>query len=450
MALTAINIKTDRYEYSRFEDNRSKIRVRVLPTPATGLTQELVTITLLRGTQAILQQSVTLNGDYPKGHIAEIDLNSILDAEGIPTCTRGEYTVQAEQEDILAAATVRVSIITVDGMRSGYCFGAPLFNYDTMAAKKQPTLVTGVTIRKVSERTKAGLYNLTYTKATSSLTWGDGTAVPIGANSTDEIIPDAKGNYIEVDIDQFELPESDAAEAILVDREIMSDDTIRDEINKAVAEVENTLLKVWVEPIRFATEPFFSQGGYDRKVEPLAYYANDFTRNALVWHLNLPLQQLIKVEEISGYIGNTVALQLANMAFTVNRKAGTVDVLPYNSQYAHLYTFFVQLSIWGVRDVIAGFWRYSGVSGIERMDGDIVKLIGLVAAIPILTIAGQAYRGGFSSESTSKDGVSVSKSYTSSASYGVYSASIEEYKKWIEKNTKRLRNKYRGIPMVTI
>lgn len=450
MALTAISIKTDRNEYSRFEENRSRIHARIMPTPATGLVQEAVTITLLRGTQAVSEQVVTLDGDYPKGQIVEFDLNTITDADGIPLCTRGNYTIQAGQGEIQGATTVRVAIITAEGMRAGYCFGAPLYNYDILAPKKQPSLVTGVTIRKVSEKTKAGLYNLAYDQSAGTLTWSDGPAVTIGAGSTDEILPDSKGNYIEVDIDQFELPAEDAAEAIVIDRKIMSDQAIRDEIDKAVAEVESTLLKVWVEPTRFATEPYYSQGGYDRKVEPIAYYANDFTQNALVWHLNMPLQQVIKVDEIAGYIGNTVALQLANMAFSTNRKAGTVDVLPYNSQYAYLYTFFVQMSIWGVRDVIAGFWRYHGIAGIERMEGDILKLIGLQAAIPLLTIAGQAYRGGFASESTSKDGVSVSKSYTSSASYGVYSASIEEYKKWIDKNIKRLRNAYRGLPMVVI
>lgn len=450
MALTAINIKTDRKEYSRFEDSRSKIRVRVVPTPATDLIQEQVTLTLLRGAQVIHQQDVILDGDYPKGHIVEIDLNSIVDADGIPTCIRGEYTIQVGQNPILAAETVRVSIITPDAMRAGHCFGAPLYNYETMVPKKQPTLVTGVTIRTVSEKTKTGLYNLAYDHTADTLTWGDGTAIPIGADSTGEILLDTKGNYIEVDIDPFELPAANAAEAILIDREIISDEVIRGEIDKAIAEVENALLKIWVEPMRFATEPYFSEGGYDRKVESLAYYANDFTSNALVWHLNLPLQQVIKVDKISGYIGNTVALQLGNMAFTANRKAGTVDVLPYNSQYAYLYTFFVQLSMWGVRDVIAGFWRYSGVAGIEKMDGDILKLIGFIAAIPILTVAGQAYRGGLANEATSKDGVSVSRGYTNTASLGIYTATIKEYKEWIDKNLKRLRNEYRGIPMVVI
>lgn len=450
MALTAINIQTNRYEYSRFEDGKSTVRVRIVPTPATGLVQESVVVDLLRGSQIVSTQTVVLDGAYPKGQIVEFDLTSIADSDGIPLCTRGKYTVRATQETVQASAAILVSIITVDEMRRNYCFGAPLYNYETMVPKKQPSLVTGVTVKTVSEKTRAGLYNLAYAKTANTLTWNGGPAVTIGADSTSEILPDVNGNYIEVEIDQFELPAADAAEALLVGREMIDDEVIRAEIDKAVAEVENTLLKIWVEPMRFATEPYWSQGGYDRKIEPLAYYANDFTENGLVWHLNMPIQQLIKVGEVAGYIGNTKALQLGNMAYTVNRKAGALDVLPYNCQYAYLYTFFVQLSIWGVRDVIAGFWRYHGIAGLERMEGDIQKLIGMQAAVPILAIAGQGYRGGFSSESISKDGVSSSRSYTSSAIYGVYSATIEEYKKWIDKNAKRIRNQYRGIPMVTL
>jgi len=448
MALTAIRIKTDKPEYSRFEADKSIIRAKIFPDPATELVDEPVTVTISKGAREIARQEVTLSGDYPKGSLVEFDLNSIADTDGIPLCTRGQYTIRATQNTVTASAIFRVSVVTVAQMKAGYCFGTPLYVYDKMAPKKQPSLVTGVTIRNVSEKTKQGMYNLTYTKATNSLTWGGGAEIPIGSAS--EIVPDAKGNYIEVDIDEFELPDTDAAEAILVDREVMSDDVIRDEIDKAISEIESSLLKVWIEPTRFATEPYFSEGEYDKKIDPLAYYENDFTQNAKVWHLNLPIQQLIKVDEVSGYIGNTQAIRLSNMAYSCNRKAGTLDVLPFNSQYSYLYTFFVQLSFWGYRSTIAGFWRFKGVAGIERMEGDIVKLIGMSAAIPILTMAGQGYRAGYSSESISKDGVSSSRSYTSSASYGIYSATIEEYRKWIKDNTRRLRNTYRGIPMVTI
>ena len=103
-----------------------------------------------------------------------------------------------------------------------------------------------------------------------------------------------------------------------------------------------------------------------------------------------------------------------------------------------------------MRECIADFWRYQGVAGIEELSGEVLKLIGYTAGITVLAIAGQAYRAGFASESTSKDGVSRSVSYTSSASYGIYSATIGEYKEWLKQNSKRISRLYRGISMVTL
>jgi hypothetical protein len=115
-----------------------------------------------------------------------------------------------------------------------------------------------------------------------------------------------------------------------------------------------------------------------------------------------------------------------------------------------MYTFFQQINFWGYREYIADFWRYIAVAGLPETPADILKLVGYKAAVSILTIAGHAYRGGFSSESTSKDGVSRSVSYTASASYGIYSATIENNEKWIKENAPKLRTQYRGLSMVTL
>lgn len=453
MALTSLKLLTDRSEYSRFEPSRSKVRVRILPTPAVDLVNEAVTVSLRRGGLLIQQQDITLNGSYPKGQIVEFDLTAIKDEDGLPLCIRGNYNIEAKQGTVSAGSSFRVSIITVEEMKKGYCFGAPLYSSDTPAPKKQPGAVTGVTIRSVSEKTKFGIYNLVYGKTAATLKWGEGVAVTLSTDSREEILVDSKGNYIEVDIDHYELPGNDAAEAIVIDREIMKDEVIQNEIDKAVSEAENDILKVFMEPVRVATEPYFSapeEGKwYDRKVEPLAYYQGDFNMNGLAWHLSLPLHQLIKVEKLAGYMGNTQALDIGSGALTVNRKAGTVDVLPYNSEYTFLYVVFSPFNFWGMREFIAGFWRYAGKAGIDP-EGDILKLIGYTAAVTVLTMAGQGYRGGFSSESTSKDGVSRSVSYTASASYGIYSATIDEYKDWLKHNSKVIAKKYRGISMVTL
>jgi hypothetical protein len=310
--------------------------------------------------------------------------------------------------------------------------------------------VTGVTITRLSDDTRRGIHAITFDQSANTLSWGGGPAVTIGGAK--EILPDAFGGYAEVDIDEFELPAADAAEGIVVDKKDLDDDFIRAEIDKAVAEAENLQLKVFLEPQSIATEPFYSAEGanFDRKVQPVMFTRRDFNRNQLAWRLDLPVYQLRRVDELVGYMGNTKALEIHSGAVGVQPKTGEVNVLPYDSQYSYLYTFFLQLSFWGVREYVSDFWRYTGVAGLLETPGDVLKLAGYNAAMTILTVGGQGYRGGFSAESISKDGVSVSKSYTASATYGIYSATIGEYKEWIKTNLPRLQQHYRGLSGVVL
>jgi hypothetical protein len=433
--------------------------VRVLPTPNTALADTVLLVLRRKGGPVIASQTLALAGDLPKGATTTFDLTSIKDADGIPLAIRGDYQVDAyptADADTatapMATAAIRIALITAEEMRKGYCFGTPLYASDMPMPKRQPQVVTGVTITRLSEDTRKGTYALSYDATAGTLSWGGGAAIPIGSDS--ELLPDQYGGYAEAQIDEFELPDNDAAEGIIVDKEGISDDFIRAEIDKAIADAENATLKVFLEPVKIATEPYFSEGGHDRKMPPVMFTRRDFNINGLAWRLDLPVHQLRKVDLLEGFLGNTRTLQIQSGALSAQAKSGEVHVLPYDSEYSLLYTFFVQMRFWGIREYIADFWRYTGVAGLMDSDGltpaDVLKLVGYGAAITILTVGGQGYRGGFSSESISKDGVSVSKSYTASATYGIYSASINEFKEWIKTNTTRLRNQYRGLPMVVL
>lgn len=449
MALSGIQIVTDREEYSRFESGKEIIRARVILTPSTALQGEVVTVRLVRADGGIVATtSVTLTGDYPKGTIVELDTRATID--GIPAVVRGNYTVEASQGGLAASVPIHIAIITVEEMKRGFCQGAPLYSSMVMAPKRQPSAVTGVTITGVSERTRAGVHALAYNHDNNTLSWAGGIPIELSQSSRDEILLDPSGNYIEVAIDHWELPTSNAEEGILIDRQVLNDEFLRHEISAAADQME-TELRVFVEPMRIATEPYFSAPApgeyFDRKAAPLAYYRTDFNQRGLAWHLSMPYQQLQQVSLLEGYMGNSRALQISSGALAANKTAGIVDVLPYNSEYTMLYTFFVNINFWGVREFIADFWRYKAIAGIDTMPGDVVKAIGYTAAIGILTIAGQAFRAGATSESISKDGVSRSASYQPQ---GVYGAAITEYKEWLKTNTPKLRNKYRGIPCVVL
>lgn len=451
MSLTGISIRLDKPEYSRLETNRSVVKARVLPTPATGLVSEVVTVSLLKKGVTLHKTDITFDGDCSKGIVIEIDLKEIKDSDGATHINRGKYALLAVQDTVSTSEVVTVALITAAEMRRTYCQGLHLVAGYKLAPKKQPSAVTGVWITNVSKNSKTGLQALVYDNTAKTLSWGGGVAIPLSDTSDSEILIDTKGGYIEVDIDHFNLPSANASEAILIDQDSLDDDFLHREIEKATHEVEMAL-KVFLEPTRVATEPYFSAPDaneyFDVEAEPVCYYEKDFNARGMTWQLNLPYHQVSKVEGVVGYVGNTKALEIQTGALSVSRKSGITNVLPYNSQYSYYYTFFQTLSFWGPREFIPSFWRYKAVCGIEETTpGDILKMVGYTAAISILMTAEQAYRAGVNSESISKDGVSRSVSYNSK---GIYDSTIQEYKDWLKNIAPKLRNLYRGIPMVTL
>jgi len=451
MALTGIDIYLNRDEFSRYETTRSVVKTRIVPVPATGLVSESVVVSLEKMGVPIATQSITFNGAMPKGTVVEFDLNTIKDSDGTTHITRGDYKITAVQGAIEGVKPFKVAMITVDEMRKSYCQGLHLVSGLKKAPKRQPSVVTGVTIASVSKDTKKGVFGLVYDATTKSLSWNGSVPTILAEETTDEILISPKGDYIEVEIDYFALPATNASEGILIDQMDLESAFLQGEIEKATNEIEDSL-KVRLEPTRVATEPYYSnpaQGEYfDDRAVPVCYYEKDFNRRGLAWHIDLPYHQLGKVTGLSGYMGNTKALSLGSGAITSNRKSGNVDVLPYNSEYAYFFTFFVGMHIWGVREFIADFWRYKAIIGVQDKNiSELLKMVGYTAAMAILTTAEQAYRSGITSESISKDGVSRSQSYNAK---GIYDATIQEYKEWLKEGIPKHRNLLRGMPCVVL
>lgn len=440
---------TDRGEYSRSEPKRSVIRARVLPTPATGLNETVTVSMRRRDGNVIAAQAVVLSGDYPKGVIVTFDTAAIADPAGFALCTRGNFSLVAQNATASVAsppAPFAMALITADEMKNGYCHGLPLTSRAVMMPKKQPQLVTGVTITRVSPDTPPGLNILTFTPGTPpTLRWNQGALVDVEPGMTDDVLPDELGNYAEVSIDSFELPDGAASEGVLVDYDTVSDDTIQAEILKAASELER-VVGTRLEPTRMATDPYFSapEPGewFDEKAKPGVFYrASVFPELALVWHISLPYIFLQTVTKMCGYFGDKQSIEISSGTFKCNERQGIVEVLPRDSSYTYFVTFFAQLDFWGIREYIADFWRYKAVVGMRDLEPDLLKFIGYTAALPLLVIAGQSARGGYNSESTSKDGVSTS----SSVSNGLYDATIKEMKEWLKENKPRIQSHYRSF-----
>lgn len=451
MALSAIDIHLNRDEYSRFETNRSTVKARFIPTPSLGLISESVVVSLEKQGIPLVSRVITFNGDVEKGTIVEFDLTDIKDAAGATHINRGKYKISAVQNALVASKNFKVALITSDEMRKSYCQGLYLVSGLKKAPKRQPSVVTGVTIVSVSKDIKKGIFALVFDAATKTLSWNGSVPTVINEFTTDEILISPRGDYIEIEVDYYLLPSVNASEGILIDQMELEDSFLQSEIESATAEIEDSV-KVRLEPTRIATEPYYSnpeQGEYfDDRAVPVCFYEKDFNCRGMGWHIDLPYNQVDRVSDLVGYIGDSKSLELRSGALTVNRKSGNIDVLPYNSQYAMFYTFFVGLNFWGIREFIADFWRYKATIGVDDKNiSELLKMVGYAAAISVLTTAEQAYKSGVTSESISKDGVSRSSSFNAK---GIYDSTIQEYKEWLKDGIPKHRNLLRGIPCVVL
>ena len=104
--ITALALRLDREEYSRFEPGASTVGLRLIATPRNAdLTGNTVILTLRTEAGRILatQEVVFSAGPYPSGVMGQFDLNVPKDGE-INLVRAGRYQVVAE---LSGASTVK-------------------------------------------------------------------------------------------------------------------------------------------------------------------------------------------------------------------------------------------------------------------------------------------------------------------------------------------------------
>ena len=186
---------------------------------------------------------------------------------------------------------------------------------------------------------------------------------------------------------------------------------------------------------------------YDYIVSPITF----FPRTPGEWiDIQFPFPSLLRVDQLYGAVANTRVVHINPEWIEVAEKSGYTQLVPFNTEIAFDFIGLIWVESLRSATAIPNFWHYNLLAGLRDCPGDVLELIGRHAAIPILTAAGAAFRGGYSSQSISRDGVSESVSYTSSAIYGIYSASIEDYRNWIREHLPAIRSRYRGPQMIVM
>ena len=492
MAITSVNsASADKVEYSKFEISNAVIRIEVSATgtrlagdaaDTMSLTAELVKARRSRdvvvATTALdlnTYFNLSINDPIPNAPsiYMYIDTRDALSADLINLIRRGDYYVKVYQTadnkvtPTLVADTEDffVGVISVDRMRKDWVFGIDLQASDIRTTKQAPRQITGISIKEVSRNHRLSWFPMKYAVESSGirfLSWDDGRLIPITPAYSEYMLP-AGGpgaEYVIVKVDYNALPTSSVSEELFIEEDRITDETIRRYINDSLDHVENTLLQVYLEPTQIVTDidptqlTFSGAGGtlvinadYDYIKNALSF----FPRQAGQWiDIHFPFPSLLRVDQLYGAVANTRVVQINNEWIEIASPSGYVQLVPFNTEVAFDFMGLIWVEALRGATPIPNFWHYNLLAGLRECPGDILELVGRHAAIPLLTSAGAAFRGGYSSQSISRDGVSESVSYTSSAIYGVYSASIEDYRNWIRENLPAIRNRYRGPQMLTL
>lgn len=449
--MNSLKVFTNLTEYSRYEPGRDVIGVRLISSGASD--GETIEVSLVRGVfGAIATKDIECQTGVDNYSI-EFALNELHDDDGIYQAPADRYTVQAKCGVTAVSQAFDISLVTVESMKREWCFGIPLLAGGVLEPVQQPQSITGVEITDVSAGTLKGAYKLSWDPATRRLMWGGGTPVVIGDQPIGHMLVDRTGReFIVAKATPWELPTKSQDESIIIEQAKMSNDTLRRHIRDAVNWVEAQVF-VPLEPRIYATE-YCRDGVYERHATPAWYYKPADRSKWLQIELARP--QLRKVIELKGYINQSHVLDVDHTWQVTHERDGIIYLVPSSMAAANLLFYqWVGLGypILFNYQTLPNFWHFRIIQGFNDLYDErstAREAVAKKAAIDILTAAGMAFRGGVGSESISRDGVSQSVSYTTSGQYGLYAATIEEHRKWLDLFTKREVRRLRGFVHVTL
>lgn len=477
-APTSLEAVVDLEEYSRFEVERNTITVTITPGGAGPFGGEEITVELVkaRRNRDVVAATKTLTLSDGNPHQLTFELAEMRDEDNCARVRRGMYFVRAISvtDPLIDVETndFRVSLISVERLKADYLHGTDQMASDILAIRDQPVLVTGVEVISVSRAHPQSWFPLTHTYNTDGaptplithlLQWCSGPAVKVEPGRTRYVLRRNKDStdFIEVRVDYASLPTDTLSEDLLVQRAPLSDARMQAIIDQAISWVEDVELHIYLEPTIIVTEvdpteiayasgtdvPTFVNSEFDKRVDAITYYRASPGH----WiNIRFPYYPIQKFESLYGKVSNTRILDVALEWVEFHSRGGFVELVPFNQEIAFNFIGLVWVESLRGPLPIPNFWNFKAKVGFCDTPPILLELVAKKAAMDILTIAGQAYRAGVSSQSVSRDGVSESVSYTASAIYGIYSATIEDYRKWVKETMKKMRGSFKGPNMFVV
>jgi len=259
-------------------------------------------------------------------------------------------------------------------------------------------------------------------------------------------------NFIEVWVTAADLPSEDVSEEVLVTKRPMNDTLIQEWIDRSISWVEDEELATFIEPTRIisdlpagAVAPWVN-ADWDKIGCNVTYYIPE---GAAFIYIKFPYYPILFFHELYGSLAQDRVLEIPDEWIVIG-PGGNVQLVPVSLEAIGRFVGVLLFQGAAGHRPTPGFFRYDMVAGTRDTPRVLLDLVARQTAITALTVAGQAFRSGYSSQSISRDGVSESVSFTASAMFGIYSASIEEHRKWTENALRRLRGAYRGPNLLVL
>lgn len=466
-APTSISVLLDLDEYSKFERERRTMLVQWTAKAGSSMAGEQLKIDLIKARrtrdQVVYSTTVTIAGATTEevGTVSINLLDDVVDSDFLNLLRRGYYFIKISSVTTPAvfgvSADFPISLVTARHLRDTYLFGLNLQASDVRAVKFQPNNITGVEVIEVSSGHATGFAPLTFvyesTGSVRQLSWGAGKLVQIDAPGRYLLRFDCSGgDYMVIQVRNVaSLPTSSQTDELFVTKAEISDDMLRRWIDQACDWLENDKLAgVFLEPTRIVTDPVLPgnvQPDWDFIVPGITFYP---VMPAKWIDIVFPYPGLLRIDELFGQIADTRIVDIALEWLEISERNGFVQLVPFNQEVAFQFIGLVWVEGMRGRIDLPNFWHFNAMAGLRQVDPVILEVISKKAAVDALTVAGQAFRGGFASQSLSRDGVSESVSYTASAIYGIYSATIEDFTKFINREIKQIKGRYRGVNMIVL
>lgn len=476
MTVSAATVTLDKTEYCRYAIGMNVITVTMKPTSGTLTAGDSFTFSVLRlPAPNWPEQHRTIMTRAVVATTADVAKNSVscsfqlgiddLDADGIARAISGQYNAvvgptASPLVKWVATSNIVITLVPIAEIRHDWCYGAPLRASEVLMPRFQPRLITGVTVDEVSAETMPSPKSLvlTYTSGTWTLRWDGGAINTILPIKTQYILMDEiDTNYIMVTVDPTLLPTSNITEKLLISPQEMSDEMLTRRINNATNSVES-MLGFALEPHLYTTMPLFPgqvsehnrlYDHWDRVGRPVDYIV---PTDGYAWpSFRLPYQWCIKMHNLYGFhsVDKIIEIEGDWWNSTIDRMNGYVTLIPALASFARwtVYTHPMLAPFFMHRN-IASFWQYNATFGLPDLQEEgrsvVREAIARMGAASILVEASRAYQGGLGSESTSRDGVSNSRSFNPG---GPYASTIQQHQQWLQVEIPRIKFKIGGVFM---